>query len=1469
MSLLTKTTQITAFITPVILYFSYNNQVFAQSIIPNNDGTGTIVNSQGNQLNITGGSWSGDRQNLFHSFSQFGLNQNEIANFQSNPNIINILGRITGGNPSLINGLIQVTGGNSNLYLMNPSGIVFGANSSLNVPSDFTATTATGIGFGNNWFSANGSNNYQNLTGNPSQLAFTTSSLGSIINLGNLNTNQGNLNLLAGTVLSNGQLSAPNGQVNIVTVPESNLIKISQNGSLLSLEINPLQLGQTQPNQWSLPVTSLPQLLTGGNLQNSTNTAIDSQGNIILTNSQTPINQGDIVVKNLQANSGFISANNNVVSVEGTLQTTKDLKIIANHQVIIRDTINNPFIAQTGGNLYIKGQQKIDILALNHPEQRAFISGGNLTLQSDGIISGDAHFYSHGQLFILGDFISLNDPIIKATGDVIFGNYTGASLKVEAGKSIIGGNITITNPDNSGNIPISDPDYDTLTTGNALILRSGVPISSNVNFPSSNGGTSFNNSTTPIIPVGIIQVGNINVDNGTIELKAINNINTQQINANNTDINMTSITGNIIFNDRINGSANLNATVNNNNSIEFKSTVGDQTPLNSISINNAQQTNILGNMNATGDITFNTRVSLTGNTDISIESSEGAITANQPIFGNGNKTITLIADQDITANNIINRGKDVNLISNNGVIDISAGRIDTSNSNGNGGNISIKSKGDITTAIVLSASLNTAPIGSRSGNININSISGEINTIQGLIDAGSSANQGQAGMITLAAFGNIKTSDITTGSNTGNGANINITSSQGSIDTTNGVIGASSAIYQQLIIGNFSGGGDAGNINLIATNGDINTHVISAGSGQGSGGNVNIKAGGNINTGSILTKAAIQAGNITIKANEDINTGIINASATIGNGGNVFLDPPANITVSFINTQGGSNGVGGNVDITTSKFFRARGTFIDQNNINASISTSGNLGGGNINIIHGGKVTTAFIVGNPSINGTRGAITSSANNTIINGIFPSIYTKGNIDIIANSQSGEVNSQSGDLPDPQKDNTKAMEGLPTESQDNYTQLEGNQEIESVEDNFSQEFESNFDNTGEINLTKNDSRLILTDIESKTGVKPAIVYILFSPEQIYAKSLTKKSRYKQDSDRLELLLVTGNKTIRKSVKTTNRKEVLELAKKLTDSVANWNTNSEEIEPKSYLNSAQQLYKLLIAPLETELKNRGIQNIMFVMDSGLRAIPLAALHDGEKFLVEKYSIGLAPSLNLTNTDYVSIKDAQILAMGASDYAPEQQQDQLPAVPIEIKTITQQIGRGQLLLNQDFTLNNLKLKRQQTPFQIIHLATHANFKQTDNFRSFIQLYDSKLRMNDIRNLGWNNPPVELLVLSACKSAIGDEKTELGFAGLAVQTGVKSAIASLWPVSDAGTFTLMAEFYQHLKTAPIKAEALRQAQLAMIQGKVKIVGNKLIFSEGSIDLGEKLATELRNSIKGDLSHPNYWAAFTLIGSPW
>jgi CHAT domain-containing protein len=299
----------------------------------------------------------------------------------------------------------------------------------------------------------------------------------------------------------------------------------------------------------------------------------------------------------------------------------------------------------------------------------------------------------------------------------------------------------------------------------------------------------------------------------------------------------------------------------------------------------------------------------------------------------------------------------------------------------------------------------------------------------------------------------------------------------------------------------------------------------------------------------------------------------------------------------------------------------------------------------------------------------------------------------------------------------------------------------------------------------------------------------------------------------------------------------------------------------QTNTYLSSAQQLYQLMIAPLDDDLEKLATDTIIFSVDAGLRTLPLAALNDGEKFLVEKYSLSLTPSLHLLDPRYQDIQNSRVLAMGISEFPDK---NPLPAVPVELQTIAQKWS-VETVFGQSATLENLRRLRSKANPSIIHIATHAQFKSGQLNNSYIQLSDQPLRLDQIPELNWNQPPVELLVLSACRTAIGDQQTEYGFAGLAVQSGVKSALASLWYANDAATLGLMSEFYAHLRSTPIKAEGLRQAQIAMLQGELFLTDGFLVGTFGKVELPPALK-ELGNR---NLNHPYYWSGFTMIGSPW
>ncbi|WP_293231686.1 CHAT domain-containing protein, partial [Microcoleus sp. PH2017_05_CCC_O_A] len=398
-----------------------------------------------------------------------------------------------------------------------------------------------------------------------------------------------------------------------------------------------------------------------------------------------------------------------------------------------------------------------------------------------------------------------------------------------------------------------------------------------------------------------------------------------------------------------------------------------------------------------------------------------------------------------------------------------------------------------------------------------------------------------------------------------------------------------------------------------------------------------------------------------------------------------------------------------------------------------------------------------------------------------------------------------------------------------------------------------------------ITLEESQKILRSVAEGTGMKPALVYMSFVPngstfDRPYNSSpLLRVEQQIKSSDELEVMVIAPDSApFRVRIAGTSRAEVMETIRKFRNEL----TNPVKRNTKTYLPFAQQLYQWMIAPIEAELQAKGIQNLSFIADMGLRSIPMAALHDGKGFLIERYSVGSMPSLSLTDTSTTKLPNTQVLAMGASQFP---NMSPLPAVEIEVSTIIPQESPGKSFLNQAFTLANLKSQRQQYPFGRIHLATHAEFRSGNPSESFIQLWDTKLRLNQLRDMGWGSPQVDMLVLSACRTAVGDRESELGFGGLAVQAGVKSALATLWYVSDEGSLGLMADFYGQLKTAPMKAEALRQAQLEMLRQQVRIEGGILRTSVGNVQLPPEMTkTGTRN-----FSHPYYWAAFRMIGNPW
>jgi len=991
----------------------------AQSVVEAPDGTGTIVTSNGDQFDITGGQTSGDGANRFHSFSEFGLDANQTANFLSDPSIQNIFARVTSGNPSIINGLLQVTGGNPNLFLMNPAGIVFGENARLNVPASFTATTATGIGIGDNWFNAIGSNDYTALVGEPNAFAFSTSQTpGAIVNAGLEVEEAQRLNLFGGTVVNTDNLEAPEAEITIATVPGERILRISQPGNMLSLEIQPSA---------SVPLTplTLPQLLTGSGqipgLEVDSDGQVTRVGSNSPTQNGTPIQNGDINVGNIDTSvTGRDDAGSVVLSAQSNL-TVGDITTTAVGQ---GDSGNVTLSAQ--GSIY---HGTIDATHTGNPGQGMQGMGeGAITLTTPGETTTETGFVEADNLGTTIEPINNNDDDMDDDID---------------------------DDDNDMDDDIDDDDND---------MDDDIDDDDDIN--------------------------NDDMDNDIDD----DNIDAQK------EPNLPQV-------------------------LIYQRSIIDEFPLK----------DILPNQNSTP------------------------------------------------------------------------------------GNI-------------LTVDANATP-----------------STVSDSEDSGTSTP-------TTANEGN----QSPTGSN-----------------------------------------------QSTATQEPSNT-------------------------------------------NSPANSTQTNPVGEIGSNQSTTTQEPSNTNSPVNSTQTNPVGETGNNQSTTTQ---------EPSNQNPPIDST-----------------------------------------------------------------QTNS-----------------------------------VAEFEERFTRQFEDYLDLPGDISLrTLAESREILANTEKSTGAKPALIYVGFAPQTIATDEATNVPfPTPSPQDQLEILLVTAQGTpVRKKVEGVTREQVLNVANEFRLQVTNVRSQ------KGYIVPGQQLYNWLVKPLEDEFQGQGIENLIFLLDTNLRSVPVAALYDGEQFLIEKYSVGLMPSLSLTDTRYEPITNMEVLAMGASQFTD---QKSLPAVPVELAEITQDIWRGKSFLNESFTVNNLKQQQNRQPYGMIHLATHANFVPGELNNSYIQFWDSKLRLNELSQLGLNKPTVELLVLSACRTALGNEESELGFAGLAVKAGVKSAVGSLWYVSDEGTLGLMTEFYQQLKQAPIKAEAIRKAQLAMLKGQVYTKDGQLVTTQETMSLPPELA-RLRDQT---FEHPYYWSAFTMIGSPW
>jgi len=272
--------------------------------------------------------------------------------------------------------------------------------------------------------------------------------------------------------------------------------------------------------------------------------------------------------------------------------------------------------------------------------------------------------------------------------------------------------------------------------------------------------------------------------------------------------------------------------------------------------------------------------------------------------------------------------------------------------------------------------------------------------------------------------------------------------------------------------------------------------------------------------------------------------------------------------------------------------------------------------------------------------------------------------------------------------------------------------------------------------------------------------------------------------------------------------------------------------------YLTQSRQIYDWLIRPIEGHLQSAGVSTLVFVPDGALRGIPMATLQDGKTFLIERYAIAVTPGLTLMDPKPIAGRPMELLISGLSESRhglPE-----LAFVPSEVQQI-QEIFGGTALLDERFVTRTLASSVADTPYTIVHIASHGEFA-ADARKTFLATWDRKLTLDELQRIIQPNlfkgQPVELLCLSACQTAAGDDRAALGLAGVAIKSGARSALATLWSVNDQASADLIGGFYRALRDQPSigKAEALRQAQI-------------------------KIMADPR------YRHPAYWSPYLIIGN--
>lgn len=971
--------------------FSVAHPAFSQSVISAPDDFATRVNVDGNLYTITGGKVSESGDNLFHSLEQLNLGEQETANFLSMPQVQNIFSRIINNEVSNIDGTLQVTGSAANLYLINPAGLLFGPNATLNLPASFAATTAAGLGFDAGWFDLSTAA-VDSFSGAPITFGFDGSGVGTITNTGELGVNKGeSLSLIANRVVNDGALSAPGGNIIVAAIANENEISISAAGQILSIEVT------DAPSS----LLDLPELLTGGTSASADSFQQNADGSISLA---TAVSVPDV---------------SGIAAISGTLTTTStqggDIQILG-EQVALVDATLDASGTKAGGSVLVGGDYQ-GTGPLN--SQQTFV-GANSRIDTSAIASGDAgkaiiwandftEFY--GDITARGGAASGNGGFVEISGanslfyegtvdtSAVNGKY-GTLLFDPKNISIIGdggpadgddagnrsdvlGSTPFTNryrlsqnaAPTDGTFRIYESELEGMSGSTSIVLQATNNISisdlpdNELLFEPGSGSITFtadadNDGTGAFVMNGTTDViraagRDVKIDAFSANIASIDTSSLERAG----DITVLSSGGNIQIAGGLSAEAQESAIASGNIRLEVTDQLGSIIANSSgVTLSTAAPSGNGGNINlstAGGSIrtlevtTQSGGAGTAGNIKIEvgqnsqgigqIDTSSGTLTASS-VEGSGGdvRLITAegnidTADVDTSAENVGNAGNiTARIDGGQGAIDTTSGELQATSVNGDGGKITLATnQGNISLGDV-SVDTSSADAGKLSATVNQDT--GSIDATVGALSA--TAQSGSGGNIRLTTQrGNISASNISTTTNsrgqTGGNIALSVEGEIGSIDTTAGTLSAG------------GGGGNSGSITLKTQTGNVSAGDLNASStASGSGGNIDI---------------AISSGTGSV----DLSSATVNTSSASRNAGNVsFTTASGSIQSRGINASSGGGGRGGNITYSTNP----NGSIDTTNGSNQTLdASSANGRGGNVKLSSG--VTNVTSV---NANGSRG-----------------------------------------------------------------------------------------------------------------------------------------------------------------------------------------------------------------------------------------------------------------------------------------------------------------------------------------------------------------------------------------------------------------------------------------------------------------------------------------------------------------